>query len=187
MITCSVLSKKRTVSYTNLFITKPKFKNYGNEAATTNQRNYSMLRTMLRMMSRAVSEPVTHSSALTLGRREAERTYSSHKRRKPLPSALKPASSHPVPHRKRYALTCPPPQAVPPTRSRCCCPLLPAPPRTREGREGRPVDRKGLNLRGTKVKGSAMLCRQCLTLGYSLRRRDERVWARRRHLQAHNG
>ena len=164
MITCSVLSKKRTVSYTNLLITNTKFKNYGNEADLCYARNQSMLRRMLYLLSRAVFEPVTHSSALTLRRREAGHTYSSHKRRKTLPSALKPASSHPVPHRKRYALTCPPPQAVPPTRSRCCCPLLPAPPRTREGREGGAVDRKGLNLRGTKVKGSAMLCRQCPTL-----------------------
>ena len=164
VITCSVLSQKRTVSYANLLITKTKFKNYGNGAATTNERNYSMLCRTLCMMSRVVSEPVTHSSALTLRRREAERTYSSHKRRKTLLHALKPASSHPVPHRKRYVLTCPPPQAPYLSRSRCCCPLLPAPPRTREGGEGRPVDPKGLNLRSTKVRGSAMLCRQWLTL-----------------------
>ena len=127
------------------------------------------------------------SLALTLGRREEERTYSSRTRRKTLLRKLTPASNLASSRQKQFMSTCPPPQALPPTRSRCCCPLLPAPPRTREGREGRPVDRKGLNLRGTKVKGSAMLCRQCLTLGYSLGRRDERVWARRRHLQAHDG
>ena len=114
MITCSVLSQKRTVSYTNLLFTKTKFKNYGNEADLCYARNQSMLRRMLYLLSRAVFEPVTHSSALTLRRREAERTYSSHKRRKTLLHALKPASSHPVPHRKRYVLTCSPPQAPSP-------------------------------------------------------------------------
>ena len=70
-----------------------------------------MLRKALYLLSRVVSKPVTHSSALTLGRSEAERTYSSHKKPKTLFHALQLASSHPSRHRKRNVLTYHPPQA----------------------------------------------------------------------------
>ena len=70
-----------------------------------------MLRKALYLLSGVVSKPVTHSSALTLGKSEAERTYSSHKKRKTQIHALKPASSHYATHRKRNVLTYHPPQA----------------------------------------------------------------------------
>jgi hypothetical protein len=93
-------------------------------------------------MSRAVLEPVPHSSALTLGRREAERTYSSRKRLKPCsarssrpPAILLPIASDmylPVPHRK----PCPPPDATAVVR---CYPHCHE--RKKEGREGRSIPR----------------------------------------------
>ena len=105
------VSTKRTVSYRNLSIRELNFENYGNGAAELCQRNQSMLRKALYLLSGVVSKPVTHSSALTLGRSEAERTYSSHKKRKTLIHALQPASSHYATHRKRNVLTYHPPQA----------------------------------------------------------------------------
>ena len=55
-------------------------------------------------MSRAVFEPVTQSSALTLGRRRAELTYSSRTRRKTVLRKLtwadKSSLCSPAPHRK---------------------------------------------------------------------------------------
>ncbi len=71
-----------------------------------------MLRKALYLLSRVVSKPVTHSSALTLGRSEAERTYSSHKKRKTLIHALQPASSHYATHRKQNVLTYHPPKPL---------------------------------------------------------------------------
>ena len=63
------------------------------------------------LSSKIVSKPVTHSSALILGRSEAERTYSLHKKRKTLFHALQLASIHPSRHRKRNVLTYHLPQA----------------------------------------------------------------------------
>ena len=113
-----------------------------------------MLRGAGQEMSRAVFKLVMHSSALTLKGREAERTYSSPKRRKTLPSALKPASSHLGSFLHRHLLLCSP---VPHLLPRPKPLLLTAATRTAttaRRRGGEAVDPKGLNLRTyTKHKG----------------------------------
>ena len=101
-----------------------------------------MLRGTLCLMLRAILEPVPHSSALILGRREAERTYSSRKRLKPCsarssrpPAILLPIASDmylPVPHRK----PCPPSDATAVVR---CYPHCHE--RKKEGRGGRSIPR----------------------------------------------
>ena len=100
----------------------------------------------------------THSSALTLGRREAERTYSSHQKRKTLIHALQPASSHYAPHRKRIVHTCPPSQALTPVQNPLTAAAARSYPHRHERNKGEGRGRsvptpKGLDLRSTKVRG----------------------------------